>query len=214
MFSLKKAPSLRITLSLMLAIALGAGLSGCELIGLFAGHGSQAALYVLPKDARVIVLVDLRKDIEAPAAFASNLGDQITAHLYTYKATDHVIGQAVLVDLERNNPKYAEMGVADVAAATGADVVVVVDVVMLSVTSSSDNMVHEGAAEAYVKVIDRNGNRLWPGDNGMRVNAKVDPKMNDDVIKQGIFKNMQDTLTVRIGRMFHSYSLDDSVMSR
>ena len=190
-------------------------LTGCELLGFFAGHGSQKALFDLPKDKRVLVLVDVRPELTVPPTFAITLGDRISSYLFRNKATDKLVGQDRLLDLRRDDARFRKMGVADIAATVDADVVIVAYVVSLDVGTSTDGTVTQGAALVTVKVVDRSGDRLWPGDAaGTRVEARVDPAFASDRDKAQVYKELGDLLTVRVGRMFHKYSLEDRDATR
>ena len=107
------------------------------------------------------------------------------------------------------------MGVADIAKATDADVVVVVNMVVLQADTTSDGSVTQGTAEGEVKVVDKNGERLWPGDLlGTKVDAKVDPSFASDRGKGQVYTGLIDLLTIRVGRMFHPYDMEDKEMNK
>jgi hypothetical protein len=198
---------------LLLAAALALG--GCEVFGFFAGHGSQKALYTLPKGKRVLVLVDVRPETAPPPTFGTMLGDRIASHLYRYKAADALVGQDKLLDLQRDPARYAKMGVEDIAKATGADVVVVVWVPDLLVTQSTDQGITHGGARATVKVVDSSGTRLWPGDlAGEKVEAQISPALTSEKDKTAVYNELAEQLTVRVGRMFHAYDLEDKTMTK
>jgi hypothetical protein len=201
--------------ALLLLAAAALPLGGCEVIGFFAGHGSQKALYTLPKAKRVLVLVDVRPETAPPPTFGTMLGDRVASHLFRYKATDLLVGQDKLLDLQRDPARFAKMGVADIAAATGADVVVVVYVVDLVVAQSTDQGVTHGGARAMVKVVDSAGTRMWPGGlMGEKVEAQVSPALSSEKDKTAVYNELAEQLTVRIGRMFHQYSLEDPTMTK
>jgi hypothetical protein len=199
-------------------MALGLGtvaLGGCEVFGFFAGHGKQDALYTIPKGKRVLVLVDVRPEVAAPPTWGTSLGDRIASHLYRFKAADQLVGQDKLLDLQRDPARFSKMGVADIAAATDADVVVSVYVVDLVVSQSTDEGVTHGGARALVKVIDRAGTRMWPGDlAGHKIEAQVSPALTTEKDKTAVYQELAEQLTVRVGRMFHPYDLEDKTMNK
>jgi hypothetical protein len=193
---------------------LATTLSGCgQLSGLMNGRGDQPALYTLPQNKRVLVFVDTRSDIAAPAEFATTLADGIGAHLYKYHAANNLVGQDRLTGIRHDAIVFAKMGVGDVAVATDADVILYVDVVTLNIASTTDNSVSQGGAQVLVKVIDRDGKRLWPGTElpGTLVAVQV-PAAYTEMSDMAIAAQISDLLTLRIGRMFHKYSLDDKAM--
>lgn len=194
----------------LLVLAVG----GCQVLYFLGGKGDQAALYKFGKDQKVLVLVDVREGVTPPPTFATSLADQIGAHLVRYKATDNLVSEARVVDLEEQNPdKFKGMGIADIARKTGADVVLDVYLTQLDVPLSSDKTVAEGMAEAYVKVVDKSGNRLYPGEEtGTHITAHVDAGFLSDRDVSTIQKQMMDQLTTLTGRMFHSYDMEDKDM--
>ena len=197
------------------AVAVLLTLAGCELAALVAGKGTQPALYDLPKNARVLVLVDVQNGVHTPPLFTSELGEGIGRHLFHYKAADQIVAQERLTALQKeNSARYEKMGVADIARACDADVVLCVRIMQLETPSTTDATVIWGNAAADVKVVDRNGNNLWPGSPvGTRVVSRVQAGLNSEHDAAAIIKTMMDQLTLRTGRMFHSYSADDKILA-
>ncbi len=198
---------------LSFAILLFAG--GCQLLYFAGGKGTADPLYKFPKNQHVLVLVDVHESVNAPPAFATTLADRIGSHLFRYKATDFLVSQDRIIDMQRNDPvRYKSLGVADMARETGADAVLRIYITQLVTPKSTDNMVGEGMAEVFVKVIDKQGNRIWPADSaGMKVSAAVRPALMSERDTDAILKELADLLTVRTGRMFHSYNLEDKTLT-
>ena len=199
--------------SLILLLALT--LSGCQALYFVTGKGQQEALYKLPPGRRVLVLVDPRPGSRMPSDMAYRLGEKLSDHLYKFKAADLLVAQQRLAEIRRR-PDYDQMGIADIAAATDADVVVCVDVAQFSTTSTSDDQVMQGAAVAVVKVLDRSGNRLWPtgGVVGMPAEARAELALTDQRDRNALNKELLDLLDMRIGRMFHPYDIEDKTMNK
>ncbi len=200
------------------ALVLTAGtllLAGCQLLALAGGKGKQDALYKFGKNQRVLVLVDVREGVTPPPSFKTALADKVSSHLYHYKAADNLVTQEKVVQLEQNDPaKFKAMGIADIAQMANADAVLRVYVTRLETISSSDGTVAEGNAEVFVKVVDRDGKRVWPGDaTGARVTTHVNPELLSDRGIDAIMQEMTEDLTVKTGRMFHPYALDDASMT-
>jgi hypothetical protein len=189
--------------------------SSCAAFYFLAGKGDQEALYKLPKGKRVLVLVDAAPSVTVEPGFPKLLGQKISDHLYKYKATDTIVAQARLETL-RNDPMFDKMGVADVARETGADLVIYVNVEALHLTSTAEKEVTEGDAEVLVKVIDADGKHVFPTDNaaGTPVQAHVDAAMREGQGEGAVANEITDVLGLRVGRMFHSYSLDDADMTK
>jgi hypothetical protein len=198
------------------ALVIVAGmLGGCQLLYLVFGQGDQPALYKFGKGQRVLVLVDVADGVSVPPTFATTLADQIGLHLQRYKAVDApLVPQERLIKLQQTDPNYRKLGVADIAQDTDADQVLQVSVMQMTVLKTADGTVAQGRAVAYIKVCDRHG-RVWPGDDkGQLVEGRVDEGLLRDKGADEILKEMAGQLTLRAGRMFHSYTLDNHEMSK
>jgi hypothetical protein len=187
--------------------------SGCQLAALFGGHGKQAAEYHLPKGKRVLVMVDVRPELAAPPVWSSSLAEDISSEIFQNKGTDMMAGQEKLLDLRRD-PRFAKMGVPDIAQACNVDIVVLVYVVELQVTTTVDQSVTQGTAMAFVKVIDKNGNRLWGDTLGRKVEAQVEPALQSDRDRDAVYKILHDQLKIRVARLFFDYDLEDKHMTQ
>ncbi len=198
------------------ALVVLAVLGGCEILYFAAGKGNQPALFNFSKGQRVLVLVDVSNGVAAPPTFATTLADQIGNHLWAHKAVNvPLVPQDTLLKLQQTNPGYKNLGVADIAQETGADVVLYVNVRQLQTPISADGAVAGGHAEVLVKVIGREGNRIWPGErDGKSVTADLEMGMLSDRAIPEIIKIMSGLLTVRTGRMFHEYDMEDRSMNQ
>jgi len=186
---------------------MAAGLVGCDFLQ--GGLVKQPAQYTLPKGKHVLVLVEAREGVAAPPAFATTLADQIGGALWQKKVVDAPpVPQEKLIGVQQADPEaYKRKGIADIAQETGADVVVRVYVTQLLAVMTEDGNVAEGNAEAYVKVVDRQGSRLWPGDvTGTKVTAHVDMGLTADRSTAEILKNLEGQLGDQTERMFHEYT--------
>ena len=178
------------------------------------GRGTQPALYVIPKDSRVLVFVDAPPAIELPPTYAATLANAIDDHLFKNKATTHLVTQDRLSAM-RSDPTFGKLGVADIAKATNADIVIYIDFVVFD-TGVSGGAVSQGNAQALVKVIDKDGKRLWPTNQpaGYPVEAHLDEELADQRDQAATQKELSDQLTIHVGRIFHEYSLDDKEMTK
>jgi hypothetical protein len=200
---------------LLLCLMLPLTLASCQALYFLTGKGDQDALFKLPKDKRALVFVDSLPSITLPPDYARNLGKMISDHIYKYKGADEMVGQDRL-NILRNDPAFSKMGIADVARATNADLVIWVNIVTFNVTESTDQMVSQGDVDAMVKVVDSDGVRMWPKNDvaGTAVHGHTDPSLMEEQTKGGMTGAIDDQLTVRVGRMFHKYSLDDPDMTK
>jgi hypothetical protein len=197
------------------AAGLCVAMAGCQLAAL-AGKGSQEALFKIKKEQRVLVLVDAMEAVSVPPGFDTALGQLLNQHLYAYKATDHIVAQERLLQLkDEKKDAYKKMSIEDIATATDADLVISVFVTRLSTPVTTDGTVGQADALVMVKVVDRNGNRLFPGDQGgVPIMAKEDPALTSDRNMEKTLQGLLVQLTRRTGRMFHKYSLDDKTLLR
>jgi len=200
--------------SIFACALLALSLAGCQLAALAAGNGSQDALYKINKKQHVAVLVDVAETVTPPPTFPTTLADKIGAHLVKYRATEFLVPQGSIVDLQQRDPaQFKAMSIAQIARAVGADAVIVVRLTELDVARSEEKSVTEGFAEAYVKVVDRDGNRLYPGDEaGTKISSHIPAGLTSEQDTPALQKKMLDQLSVLTGRMFHAYSNDDKDM--
>ncbi len=187
----------------------------CAALSFLGGQGEQDALYTLPKDKRVLVFVDVSSSVNPTPGFTKMLGQKISDHLYKYKATDTLVSQSRLETL-KSDPTFAGMGIADVARETGADLVIYVNLIALNNTSTTDKSVAQGDAEVMVKVIGADGKHLYPTAEagGTLVQAQLTPAFTEGQVEGAVMNQLTDMLAVRVGRMFHKYSLDDADMNK
>ena len=154
----------------------------------------------------------------APPDFTSALGTKIENHLFKYNAAANLVAEDRLTALEARNPEeFAKMGVADVARAVDADVVIYVDVVTMNVAATTDaNSLSGATSQCFIKVIDANGNRMWPSSetSGELITGSIEPALSENRSEAQLMDELQDQLTIRIGRLFHPYSRDDKEMTQ
>ncbi len=186
-------------------------LAGCDIMG----KGTTQAVFTLPPKARVLVAVDPRPTSGMPIDGPIQMGKLITDELVLYKGAELVVDQGRLTDLRRD-PDYKKMGIADIAVATGADVVIYVDVLTFHVATISDGQVTQGDATATVKVVDRNGTRLWPPLTdvlGFQVQTSVLPGFTDQMPPDHVKNKMVKDLAAYAARLFYKYDREDKDMN-
>jgi hypothetical protein len=188
-----------------LLLAALAAVSGCDL---WEGRPIRPAAYKLPKDKRVLVLVDVDPGLSPPPTYATNMADRIATALFSHKAADTLVPQAQALALQQKDPSQ-KISTAEIARETGADVVVLVRLWYLKTPKTADNLVAWGDAQAYVRVVDRNGNLLWPGRApGATVAAHV-PEAEVSVRDvPRIFQDLSDQLAKSIGRIFYDWQAE------
>jgi hypothetical protein len=200
--------------AVLAAMTFGAG--GCALLYLAGGKGKQKAIYQFSKTQKVLVLVETREGVTAPPYLTSTLADAIGRHLWKYHAVElPLVNQNALIVLQTAHPEeYKKMGVADIAQATGADAVLLVYVTQFMTPTTTDGSVGEGYAEVYVKVIDKKGTRLFPGDAaGLQMTAHDDEELVSDRDIPKTVQDLIDQLSTLVGRTFHDYDMEDKEMN-
>jgi hypothetical protein len=179
------------------------------------GRGPQPPMYTLPKDTRVLVLVDVFEGLTPPPAFASALADRIGALLYTHKGVDKLVPQNQIVMLQQKEPaRFKAMTTQDIARETGADVVLRVYLTNLQTQQSVDGQVVWGDALAYVKVIAKDGQKIWPGQaTGQPVAAHVSEVEVEVKDMARVVKELGEQMAAQIGRMFYEWRPDKGEMT-
>jgi hypothetical protein len=193
-----------------------AALGGCELAALL-GEGAEPALHKIDEGTKILVVVDVGDGVALPPAFSTTLADQIGAHLVKENAVDvPVVPQDDLVKLQLTNPEaYKRMGLADIAQATGADQVLLVYITRFDTPREESGLVARGNAVAHVKLVDKAGQRVWPGDAmGQEVTAQANETLLNEKSLEQVQKDMGAKLALRTGRMFHAYEVDSHKMDR
>lgn len=192
-------------------------LTGCDMLG----KGTQEALYTLPEKSRVLVLVEPRSTSGMPPDVSAKLGDLIIAHLYKYNVADQFVSQARITELRKDpnfngtDPQH-RMGLADMAALTNADVVLYIDILRFDIEDLSGGQVVQGNAVAMVKVVSKNGKRLWPSETyplGQQVNATVPPTLNEQGGNGAVQAKLMHDLAINVGRQFHAYDKEDKELN-
>lgn len=197
---------------LLLAAAFMALATGCDAL---AGQGRQPALYKIAKNQRVLVLVDVYEGVTPPPAFATTLGDKIGLALFSNKAVDHLVPQDQILSLQQKDAAaYKNIPTADIARETGAAIVVQVKLTQLQTQLTTDGTVVWGDATAYVKVFNKDGQKLWPGQaTGAPIVAHVDPVLVAERDVPRVLKDLSEQLTMHIGRIFYEWQPEKGEMS-
>ena len=99
---------------------------------------------------------------------------------------------------------------------TGADLVIYVNVVSLSIPTTTDKAVAQGDAQVMVKVVDSAGVRVYPVTDvaGTPVQAHLEPALVEGRAEGAVLAELNDLLALRTGRMFHKYNLEDAELTK
>lgn len=154
--------------------------NGCQLEYLLAGNGISQSVYHIKKKDRVLVLVDSSSVSPLSIHSMSQLIAATNQDLYRAGVTKHLVPAYRLIALMKSHPiTYREMGIADIAKALNANIVLYIYIERLRNRLLSAKQITEGDAQAYVKLVSESGERLWPktAAPGELVTAKVPPNL-------------------------------------
>ncbi len=184
-------------------------LGGCQVAYLLFGQGRQAAAFKLPKDVRVLVLVDAAPNSGMPISLPRRLGRRIAVRLFHHKVETDFVPQYRVMALRRAVPAFAHWSIAKVARKFDTNLVIYVFVRHFTVQLASDNQVTDGAATAEVKVVSADGQRLWPvrppGEHP--VTAVVRSGLARDQSVSQVRSHLLTVLARRTSQLFYSYEI-------
>lgn len=209
----------RKALACLLILSACLMLAGCgEFVYLFTGRDHVSAQFKIPDKSRVLIFADRRPGRDVPLEVPDLLNENLNVHLYQYKAADSFVAASRLADM-RKDPIFTEMSIPDVARKVDADIVIYVDMLNFQVIEQSDGQVNYGVAEVAVKVINRDGKRLWPVDStvnplGQSVTAEVEQHMADVRNVSQTRAELLKRLTIRVGRLFHEWDAMDREIAK
>ena len=183
--------------------------SGCAALYFIFGNGTNSAQYKLPKRQRVLVLVD--SAVRSPLSLRgiSDLEQSVSTELYQHHVCRNLVPAFRLVQLEKNARRYHQMGIADIASAVNAQVVVYVFVDHFSVLLQSDRQISRGYASAVVKVVSGGGKRLFPKTAmpGIPVSATIPAALAHRQTAATVERALVAQLADKIAKIFYSHSV-------
>jgi|GEM_PF-2781127 hypothetical protein len=172
---------LNIKLFLVAAVAFSMlALNGCQLEYLLAGNGISESVYHIKRKDRVLVLVDSSSVSPLSIHAMSQLIAATNQNLYRNGVTKRLVPAYRLISLMKTHPvSYREMGIADIAKALNANIVLYIYIERFRNRLLSAKQITEGDAQAYVKLVSESGQRLWPKSAapGELVTVKVPPNL-------------------------------------
>jgi hypothetical protein len=192
-----------------LVAALLAGMAGCGDINL---RGKQIkAQYTLPEKGQMLVLVWDRPGSGVPLDVSSRLAMGITKHLGKFTKTHDFVNPDLVTPLKQNAQEYSKMDVMSIARKTGAQYVLVVDLYEFRADQLSSGLLTSGNAQALIRVVDRDGVRMWPAREGNPVQIQTDvrPGTSDQQTLADVKTKLISDLGVKVGRVFHDYGTDE-----
>ena len=188
-----------------------AAVPGCQLAYLVGGNGTAPAAFVIPKKDRVLVLVDEAADSPMSIHAVAGLIGAVNTQLYAHRVAGQLVPPYRVIGLQRSNPVlYRKMGIADIAHALHADIVVYIFVRKFDVQFVSDRQVTRGFAQVLVKVVGAAGKRLWPlnATPGRAIAVRVAANFAMTQSPAVVEENLIAQIAARVAEIFyaHGYS--------
>ncbi len=188
-----------------------AAVPGCQLAYLVGGNGTAPAAFVIPEKDRVLVLVDEAADSPMSLHAIAGLIGTVNTQLYAHRVARRLVPPYRVIGLQRANPVlYRKMGIADIARALHADIVVYIFVRKFDVQWVSDRQVTRGFAQVLVKVVGGAGKRLWPlnATPGRAIAVRVAANFAMTQSPAAVEKNLIARIAARVAEIFyaHGYS--------
>lgn len=147
---------------------------GCAVIawpfGQFAPAKKIKAMYELPKDKRICVLVENRTYGGSLESVKRNLTSYLNAELQKHSLAREVVSYDNLIDFRLSTPNYNSMSVAEIGQKFNANMVLYVHIDKFTLKDNLSDTLWHGQCKATVKVIKvapgitRYKARLWPKD--------------------------------------------------
>ena len=203
-----KYTSFRLIVGAVLALAcLSCG--GCQLEYLLAGNGVDQSVYHIKKKDRVLVLVDSSPSSPLSIHAMSQLITATNQDLYLAGVTKNLVPAYRLIALMKSHPvSYREMGIADIAKALNANLVIYMYVERFRNRLLSAKQITEGDAQAYLKLVSESGTRLWPktAAPGQLITAKVSPNLAMTQTHTAVEDSLLAQLANTTAGFFHSHA--------
>jgi hypothetical protein len=174
-------------------------------------QSKKPASFKFDKKQRVLVMVELHEGVSAPPTFTTSLADAIGSKLWANKAVEApLVRQDQLITLQQSDPAgYSDLHLGDIAHKVGADAILHLYITKLQTNITADGTVAEGYATAYVKVVDKDGKRLWPGNvEGTPINAALTAGLLSDRDVAGMVKALGQQITDQTEVLFRQTNND------
>lgn len=173
--------------------------AGCNIAKIFAfiaPDPMEDPDYTLPKDARLLIMLDERDVTLANPRAKTDYVESLADILKEHKVAAQFVPAKELAFLEQNDPNYFHYSIRDIGRKCGATVVLYNELKRFSLKNRSTDPTWEGAFQVAVKVIDCDtGERLWPDSKDGTLVAVDTPQEASDV------KDFSDRLTARLSKL-------------
>ena len=183
--------------------------SGCQLEYLLAGNGVDQSVYHIKKKDRVLVLVDSSSISPLSIHAMSQLITATNQDLYRAGVAKNLVPAYRLIALMKSHPvSYREMGIADIAKALNANLVIYLYIERFRNRLLSAKQISEGDAQAYLKLVSESGMRLWPktAAPGQLITAKVPPNLAMTQTHTAVEDSLLAQLANTTAGFFHAHA--------
>lgn len=203
----------------ILACALSLG--GCNIVGGVAAivHGPPKiqAVYALPKDLPVVILVDDRANVLPRRVLRQTIAQRAEKELLASGVVTQVIdSNAIQAALARDNPDQPT-DIATLARSVKADIVIYLSLDRFGI--SPDGQMYQPFADSRVKVLDvrdQTTKRLWPQEReGAKLNIIVPTSRGDVPSGAAALAQAQERLASELGlslsRLFYKHERETTL---
>lgn len=198
----------------LLILLVGALAMGCAVAGViadkFAPPPTDPAAYK-PAHQPTLVMVENFQNPDLVEVHAERLNRDISNELTEHKIAPVIKPQRLMELKASKGAAFGQMDIPAVAKLLGARQVVYVDLVKFSVGPAPGSDMVKGEAEALVKVVDENGQTLWPRESsvGRQVNCETPYLRTAGVDEASAREQMYQKLTDQVARLFYDAPAED-----
>lgn len=208
---------------MLLLMASASTLSGCGLFSYLVANlallPKEAALYHLPKDKNILVFPDdvsgqlsypPLKKLLAQNVAAAMMREKLAASVVPYQKVDELSSQ---VGQRWYRMDDSGMGVAEVTRTVGADLAVYLSIRHFQLKDNPSDPSWRGKITVLVKVVDRDGKRLWPTDrtDGYEVSVDTSPGVEEGAtVGQVLTQQLAGMMAEKVTSLFYKHTVHDN----
>lgn len=192
-------------------------LGGCQAIGwgvaAMAPPQKIKPLYKIPADKRVLVFVDDKENPVSYPPIKRELTEAIGKGLVENKLVKETVSYDSLLDLLAREPKFNNLGVADIGRKLNADLVIYVNIKAFRLREEEGSPLWEGELAVSIRVVDAWGKkgetRLWPKEAGDFDVPSVGMPAKEEPGDYGaeMARDMATRLADKIVKMFYEHEV-------
>lgn len=172
----------------------------------------EEAVYELPENKAILVLVDDPKSLLIDTEVKRDLTEELNTHLTEQSQTEKTIPYRKLMYVKNAHPDFNQFSVAKIGKLAGADLVICVMVEAFSLGDDDTQQVIRGRFETTVKVISVEKGKLWPRDEigGYKAKAIDTGQQSPDDLNakrqmQKLARTMSLEMADNIAKLFYKH---------